>query len=65
MGRAATVYAEQLSVDADGIPYPEHANIIGWHEESGRSDHELKSGWMDKTQRMAKEFKYLPRPRAI
>ena len=61
--RAAVVYAEELSLDADGTPYPEHANIVGWHEEPGRPDHELKSGWMDKAQRMAKEFKYLPRPR--
>ena len=65
VGRAATVYAEQLSLDADGVPYAEHANIIGWHDETGRPTHELKSYWTDQVQRMAKEFRYRPRPNGM
>ena len=32
VGRAAAVITEKLAFDPDGIPYPEHANIIGWHD---------------------------------
>jgi hypothetical protein len=61
VGPASTVYGEKLEFDADGEPYPEHANIIGWHDETGRSHTELKSYWTDKAQRMALQFKYIPR----
>jgi hypothetical protein len=50
------VYAENLAFDADGRPYPEHANIIGWHDKAGKPDNELKHFWMDKAQRMAPHF---------
>jgi hypothetical protein len=60
-GPAAAVYAESLSFDADGIPYAEHANVIGWDEKAGKPDSEIKSVWMNRAQRLAKDFKYLPR----
>ena len=62
VGSASVVYAENLAFDADGKPYPEHANIIGWHDEPGKPDNELKHFWMDKAQRMAPHFPYKPRP---
>jgi hypothetical protein len=62
VGRASVVYAENLEFDPDGKPYPEHANIVGWHEEAGKPDNELKHFWMDKAQRMASHFTYKPRP---
>jgi len=63
VGPASAVYAEQLSFDADGKPYPEHANIIGWREEPGRPGGELKSAWMYRAQRIATAFKYVARPK--
>jgi hypothetical protein len=65
VGPANAVYAVGLSFDADGKPYPEHANIIGWHDSSDRPDSELKHFWMDQAQRMAPHFSYLPRPRLM
>jgi hypothetical protein len=61
VGPASAVFAEELSFDADGIPYPEHANIIGWHDVPGKPDNELKHFWMDKAQRIAAKFLYQPR----
>ena len=61
VGPAAAIFAEKLAFDADGKPYPEHANIIGWHDEAEKPDNELKHFWMDQAQRMAKKFLYIPR----
>ena len=61
VGPASAVYSEGLTFDADGKPYPEHANIVGWHEQRGEPDHELKNHWMARAQRMALQFKYVPR----
>jgi len=60
-GPASTVFAETLSFDADAVPYREHANIIGWHDDPGRTDSELKHFRMDKAQRMAAKFLYKSR----
>ena len=60
-GAASTVLAEDLSFDADGVPYREHANIIGWHDDPGKPANELKHFWMDKAQRIAAKFLYKPR----
>lgn len=61
VGPASAIYAESLGFDADGEPYPEHANIIGWHQEPSKPDSELKNHWMYHAQRMAPKFKYMPR----
>ena len=61
VGPAATVFAEKLAFDADAKPYPEHANIIGWHDVTDKPDEELKHFWMDQAQRIAKHFSYRPR----
>jgi len=61
VGPAAAVFAEELAFDADGIPHPEHANIIGWHDAVDKPDDELKHFWMAKAQRLAKQFLYMPR----
>jgi len=61
MGPARVVFDVNLGFDADGKPYPEHANIIGWDDRVDRPDDELKHFWIDKAQRMARSFKYLPR----
>ena len=60
VGVASAVYAEKLVFDPDGKPYPEHANIIGWHD-ADEPDDELKHFWMDQAQRIAKKFSYMPR----
>lgn len=61
VGPAEAVFAVGLNFDADGIPYDEHANIVGWQDSPGTLDHEQKHIWMDQAQRMAPEFSYLPR----
>ena len=61
VGPAAAVFAENLAFDADGKPYPEHANIIGWFDAADIPDNELKHFWMDQAQRIAKHFLYMPR----
>ena len=61
VGPAKTVFDVDLGIDADGNPYPEHANIIGWYDSPGKPKSEIKHFWMDKAQTMARHFKYLPR----
>lgn len=61
VGPASVVLAEKLAFDPDGKPYPEHANIIGWQDDTDKPDNELKHFWMDQAQRMAKKFLYTPR----
>ena len=61
VGPASVVFDADLRFDADGKPYPQHANIIGWDDSAGKPDSELKHFWMNKAQRMAPSFKYLPR----
>lgn len=61
VGAASTVFAENLAIDPDGKPYPEHANIIGWYDNADKPDDELKHFWMDQARRMAKKFSYTPR----
>jgi hypothetical protein len=61
VGPAAAVFAEKLAFDADGIPYPEHANIIGWHDTADKPDDELKHFWMAQAQKIARQFSYIPR----
>lgn len=61
VGPAGVIFDVNLGFDADGKPYPEHANIIGWYDSGDKPDDELKHFWMDKAQKMAPSFKYLPR----
>lgn len=62
VGPASVVYEVGLGFDADGKPYPEHANIIGWRDSADRPDTELKHFWMDQAQKMAPRFSFIPRP---
>lgn len=61
VGLASAVFDVDLGFDADGEPYPEHANIIGWDDSLDKRNDELKHFWMHKAQKMAPSFKYLPR----
>ena len=61
VGPASVVFDVGLGFDADGKPYPEHANIIGWYDSLGKPNDELKHFWMSKAQMMAPRFEYLPR----
>jgi hypothetical protein len=61
VGPAAAIFAEELAFDADGTPYPEHANIIGWYDDMKKPDGELKHVWMDRARKMAQKFSYMPR----
>jgi hypothetical protein len=58
---ASTVFAEKLDFDADGEPFPEHANIVGWHDDSSAPDDELKHFWKNQAQRMAPKFHFKAR----
>jgi len=60
--KANVVFTEGLAFDANGIPFPLHADIIGWKDEGSLPDEEKKNHWMDKAQRMAPQFKYTSRP---
>lgn len=61
VGPASAIFDVELGFDADGEPYPEHANIIGWYDLPGKPASELKNFWMSKAQIMAPRFRYLPR----
>lgn len=61
VGPAAAVFDVDLGFDADGKPYLEHANIIGWYDSIDTPDDELKHFWMDKAQKIAPRFTYVPR----
>lgn len=61
VGKASSVIDVELGFDADGTPYPEHANIVGWHDEVGKPEEELKNFWMRKAQVIASKFTYEPR----
>lgn len=63
-GLAEAVFKAGLKFDPDGKPYPQHANIIGWHDPGDVPDSEIKHFWMDSAQRMAPHFSYIPRPAA-
>jgi hypothetical protein len=65
-GRAensAQSYVQQgLSFDANGRPYVEHADVVGWHEESGLEYDALKSFWKDACRELAKQSRFVRRP---
>jgi hypothetical protein len=52
-------------LDADGRPYAEHANIIGWRDIANTPDAEQKHYWIDRAQRMARHFFVLTALRLI
>ena len=60
--KAGVVYDVGLWFDPDGVPYPQHANVIGWRDDSGELDSgKLKHFWMNQQQRMAPHFSFKPR----
>lgn len=59
---AKIVYDVGLTFDPDGIPYPEHTNVIGWQDNVTEPDEKLKHHWMDQQQKMAPYFRFKPRP---
>lgn len=59
--KAKVVTQEGLQVEADGIPFAQHANIIGWFDDPNRDDSEMKHHWMNHAKRMAPEFRYIER----
>ena len=60
VGLASAVFAENLAFDPDRKPYPQHANITGWHDDFNKPDNELKHFWMAQAQRVAAQFLYSP-----
>lgn len=60
-GLARVVFDVGLALDADGMPYPEHANIVGWHAIGNAGIESVKHIWMDQAQRMAPHFAYRSR----
>ena len=65
VGSAEAVFKVNLGIDADGKPYPAHANIVGWYDSATTPDNEQKHFWMDQAQKMAPAFHYLPRSISI
>jgi hypothetical protein len=61
VGLAEVVFEVSFGFDADGEPYPEHANIIDWRDLAATPDNEQKHLWIDQARRMAPAFRYLPR----
>jgi len=55
------VFSEGLSFDANGVPYPEHADIVGWPDDRSQPDEKTKHSRMIVAQRMAPHFRYVPR----
>jgi hypothetical protein len=64
LSKAAVVSDEGLQFDVDGDPHPWHANIIGWPDPPDVPIEERKHLSMRVAQRMAKHFKFEPRPQA-
>jgi hypothetical protein len=62
IGVGAAIADAGLHLDCNGVPYAEHANIVGWHEVPGIPDEELKSFWKATAQQIAPAFAYVPRP---
>ena len=61
VGLAKAIFNVGLVIDADGRPYKEHANIIGWSDDVNFPDTEKKHIWKNQSQQMAPFFKYIPR----
>ena len=64
VGEAEAVQNVGLKFDPDGRPYPQHANIVGWHDPGNVPDSEIKHFWIDQAQKMAPHFSYRVRPPA-
>ena len=61
VGPASAVFSAGLVLDADGTPYAEHANIVGWFDAADTPDSELKHFWMAQARLMAPQFVFTPR----
>ena len=61
VGMAVNVFAEALSLDPNGEPFFQHADIIGWEDDPSLPDEEKKNYWKAKALKMAPHFKYSPR----
>jgi hypothetical protein len=62
-GPASAVFAQNLTFDADGVPHPSHANIIGWYIDPAKTVKEMqKHHWKIVAQKIAAKFPYLERP---
>jgi hypothetical protein len=57
----AVVYGASLDIDTDGKPYPQHANIVGWHDVPGQPEKEIKHLWKNQILLMAPHFKFIAR----
>lgn len=61
--KAEVVYGIGLSFEPDGVPYAEHANVIGWRDHPTEPDAKLKHFWMNQAQTMAPHFSFIARAR--
>jgi hypothetical protein len=62
ISKAQTIYNEGLGIDPNGIPYPQHADIVGWHDDPSQPDDETKNYRMEQAKRIAPQFVYRTRP---
>jgi hypothetical protein len=62
VGPGGAVADAGLGLDCNGVPYAEHADVVGWHEVPGVPDDQLKSFWKATAQQIAPAFSYVPRP---
>jgi hypothetical protein len=58
---ASTVYDEALSIEPNGDPYPEHADIVGWPFDAAVPYETNKQLWKIKAQSMAPHFRFVRR----
>jgi hypothetical protein len=61
VAEARVVTQAGLQVEADGVPFAQHVNIIGWFDDPSRDDSEMKHHWMIVAKGMAPEFRYIER----
>lgn len=62
IGAAQAVFDVNLEFDADGVPYPQHANIVGWFIDRTKPQEESKSFRKQQAQRIVAQMTCSSRP---
>jgi hypothetical protein len=60
-GKVKVVLYVGLQLEADGVPYQQHANIIGWFDSAVQPDEQMKHHWMSHAKQMAPAVRYIER----
>ena len=65
VGPASVVYDQAFSLDPNGDPYPQHADIVGWSNDPNTAYEDKRQWWMIKAKLMAQHFRYVNRPAGL